>query len=258
MKNLYRNKPYYVHPRNRLTYQNIVQMKRAIQARRRPNNNTSIVNENNINFTTSNGHRIALTEIPTSLKNYPLASWNIIKILPNGRKIEYMTGAFNNDKPINLNKMNVGFMAAKYNSLRPRNEAALTIQRAWRARKQKGPFNNPIMKSILQTHIIPKLPKKNKASTLAAFRKPTSLNINMIERSRKVDPYWKALLNNKTRRSVLQHGSTEWLTNIERKRLGHYGLKKIELNPATLKWEIPVNKRESAWTAIRTMRSRGR
>lgn len=247
LKNLYL--PTNRHPRNRLTYQNIMQMKRAIQARRRPNNAKNPMTPGNRNFT-SNGHQISIFEYGINGSPNGHISWNILKTRPNGRLIEYSTMALNNNKPVNLKKLDVIFWKASYPG-RPRNEAALTIQRKWRARKEKGPFSNQVIKTILKTHIMPKLPKKNKVSVAAAFRNPTSLNRSMVERSRRVDPFWRAILGNVTRRSILK-GKTGMLTRKEFEKLGPHGTAKVKWNPATRRNEVMAP--ESVWQNVRTMR----
>lgn len=244
--------PSNAHPRNRLTYQNIMQIKRAIQARRRPNNANKPMTRTNHNFRTSNGHRVRISEYGINGTPKGSITWNVHKMRPDGRLIVYATMARNNNRPINLNNLDVYFSSAFYPD-KPKNEMALRIQRAWRAKKEQGPFSHPVIKTILKRHIMTRLPKENKKSMLAATRKASSLNRNMIERSRRVDPFWRALLNNVTRRSILK-GSTAMLTGTEYVKLGPGGLKKTVYNPETGQRNIPASMRESAWQNVRRIR----
>lgn len=67
----------------------------------------------------------------------------------------------------------------------------------------------------------------------------------MIERSKRVDPYWRAMLNNIKRQSVFK-GNLNLLTKKEYVLL----MGKMHYNPMTGKMRIPANKREAAWKNI--------
>lgn len=263
MKDLYSPVGALTHPKDRLTWQNINQLKKAIQKFRRPGNATNRVNGNgnNGNFRATNNKRITLSDygINGTQKGGTIA-WNVQKTHPNGRRIEYMTMAVNNNKPVNLNKLNVGLTHSTYvnnrGMIRPRNIAALKIQRAWRATKTKGPLSNPVIKTILTRRITPMLPLKSKKALVAAFRPPSSYNKELREGSKKADPFWRAMLQEIKKRSVLNRGYPGLLTRREYDLIGWSGKKHLEFNPQTGKHFIPVSKRQAAWENIKPKSSK--
>lgn len=226
--------------RNHLTYRNILNLKNAIKSERsRSNFRENFPGKNK--FIEYNGN----VNIGPPLR----IGWDIYKTHPNGTKSRYITGAYNNGLPINLNKINVGFQER---SGSPRALAALTIQRRWLNKKNTGPFSNPVIRSLVPKIMTP-LPKRNKQSFVGSFRRPTSLNKEMTERSKGVNKFWRALLNDIKRQSV-QRGSTSMLTAKEFTQL--YQSNKIVYNLAHHKMMIPVAMRNSAWRKILEMRKK--
>lgn len=263
MINLYNPRWKNLHPSNRLTWGNIHTMKQAIKARRRPGNNTNRVNiTNNLDFKPTRNKKITLSNYITKNNdtvNY--ITWNIEKTRPNGRRLSYMTMALNNNLPINMRKLNIGAMnqgmyVNNRGMIRPRNEAALKIQRAWRATKQPGPFSNPVIRQMLKGPITQRLPLTSKKALASALRRPSSYNKELRERSRKVDTFWRAMLQEIKKRSVLNRGYPGLLTQQEHRTLGYHGKKHLEYNPQTRKQIIPVAKRQAAWNNIKSSKPR--
>jgi hypothetical protein len=242
-KNLYRNSPsHFVSPMNRLTYQNIQNLKKTVTNARRPTN--AHVRNNYSNVKSRNGKfNILFGEV---IPNNKYGSFNVIKRFPNGTFIEYETSAFNNGKPINLNRLNVGLKTSRVYTGNKPTAAAITIQRAFRNKRAKGPFNSKEMQAIFTRHILPKLPKKNRPSAVAAFRPPTQLNKELQNRSRRVDPYWRALLNTISLQTFIQKGKPGLLPRTE-------WMKISQEYPQGFKNR---NTREKAAEIIRTMRRR--
>jgi len=190
------------HPMNKLTYQNIQALKKLVANARKPTNANTPFNHNTLN----NGRfKIEFGILDSS--HPALLGVNVFKRFPNGSSARYMANAINNGKPPNLNKLNVGLQYSRGTIPGQENKrvaAAIVIQRALRNKKVKGPFSSREMQNVLVKQILPKLPKKNREAVTSAFRAPSQLNKELRNRSKRVDPYWKALLNDIKRRSVMK------------------------------------------------------
>lgn len=246
------------HTKNRVTYRNIQNLKQAVKNRRRANNATAKVTTNNANFRIGNKRVMAnyVNWVNNNENvNIPiLYEWNVIKNMPNGTKKHYRTMAYNNNQPNFFHENeNIGFVQHVGS---PRARAAVKIQRFWRDKKAKGPFNNPEMQRILMRRIMPKLPMRNRPSLAGAFRPPTLLNKEIIEQRKRTNKHWKALLNNMTQKAIMR-GSTQKLTGEEFTKLHKQGIVvyNFEHRPKYRTY-IPNNKRAVAASIVRKMRKR--
>ena len=256
-KTMYR--PNSTHAKNRITYRNIQNLKQAVKNRRRANNATTNVKNNNTNFRV--GNKRVVTNYVNWIHNNNnenavgpgLYDWIIMKNMPNGTQKHYSTFAYNTNIPLN-NGYSVGF--SHHRGASPRIKAAIKIQRFWRDKKAKGPFNNPEMQNILMRRIMPRLPKNNRSSLAGAFRPPTRLNKEIREGQLLTNVHWKALLNNMTQKAITR-GSTEKLTGQEFNKLHKQGIIVFNFeHPPKYRTYIPNNKRAAAASIVRQMRKR--
>lgn len=251
-KTMYR--PNSTHAKNRITYRNIQNLKQAIKNRRRPNNATTNVKNNNTNF------RVKNKRVTTNYVNWVhnnnenavgpgLYDWVIMKNIPNGTKKRYWTKAYTNNIPLNNNE-NIGFREHMASSPI---KASIKIQRFLRNKKAKGPFKNPEMQNILMRQIMSKLPLKNRPSLAAAFRPPTRLNKEITEQRKRTNKYWKALLNNMSQKAIMR-GSIQKLTGEEIRKI--QGKIHFNFNRQPYRAFIPNKQRAAAAAIVREMRKR--
>jgi hypothetical protein len=252
-KSMYRQNS--THAKNRITYRNIQNLKQAVKNRRRANNATANVKNTNTNFRVGNKRVTTnFVNLVNENGNGPgLYDWVIIKNMPNGTKKHYSTMAYNTNLPFNNNDEIIGFSR---HVASPRITAAIKIQRFWRDKKAKGPFNNPEMQRILMRRIMPRLPMKNRPSLAGAFRPPTLFNKELIEQRKRTNKHWKSLLNNMTQKAIMR-GSTEKLTGEEFNKLHKQGIIVYNFqHQPKYRTYIPNNKRAAAASIVRKMRKR--
>jgi hypothetical protein len=180
------------HPMNRLTYQNIQKLKKMVSNARTPTNANKKPNWENL-YSNNHEYKIRFANF-----NKSRVYFNVNKRFPDGSVAQWAMTVPNNENKSAWKSYGRQEWGSK------RVAAAITIQRALRNKKAKGPFNSREMQNVLVKHILPKLPKKNRIAVTSAFRAPSQLNKELRNRSKRVDPYWKALLNEITRRSIMK------------------------------------------------------
>ena len=216
---------------NRFTYQNIQKLKKMVSNARTPTNANKKPNWEENLYSNNHEYKIRFVNF-----NKSRVYFNVNKRFPDGSVAQWAMTVPNNENKSAWKSYGRQEWGSK------RVAAAITIQRALRNKKAKGPFNSREMQNVLVKHILPKLPKKNRIAVTSAFRAPSQLNKELRNRSKRVDPYWKALLNEITRRSIMK-GKRGMLTFQEANLLLGRGI-----------WQrLPPNTRAST---VRTMRRR--